>query len=333
MVGLHAADTIMTNEGLRVEGPANPTSQSARHLFRAYGLLFASSIPVPEMTPVDADAVGDQQPDVNISLGTMPEHLEQALIYPSGHEANAEQFLLRVADVGEYLVSRGVDIVIDPAPGVTAHELRVFMLGTCLGVLLHQRGFLVLHASGIGTEQGAVLFAGNSGAGKSTLLAELLRRGEKMLVDDVCAIRVRDDALPIVVPSYPRTRLWGETAARLSIDTTDLTRTRPQMDKYERQVPEQFWDREVPLFRLYHLAGSNGSELSLMRLGPLEAFNTVLHNTYRKVLLEGLVRQREHFEMVSRTARASTVIRVIRPVETFQLRELADLVMLDLQEG
>jgi hypothetical protein len=323
----------MTHERYRAEDQSDPTVRSTSHLFRAYGLLFASSIPVPEMTPVDDDGVGDRRPDVTISLGPTPRHLDQALTYPSGHEANAEQFLLRVADVGQYLVSGGVDIVIDPAPGVTSHELRVFMLGTCLGVLLHQRGFLVLHASGIGTERGAVLFAGNSGAGKSTLLAELLGRGEKMLVDDVCAIHVGAETLPIVVPSYPRTRVWGETAARLSIDTTGLPRTRPQMDKYERQVPEQFWDREAPLLRLYHLAGSNGSELSLTRLGPLEAFHTVLHNTYRKVLLEGLVRQREHFEMVSRAARASTVIRVIRPAETFQLRELADLIMLDLQEG
>jgi hypothetical protein len=324
---------MTTPQNGHTETPTSDTSGQG-YWFRGYGLLFHSAIPVPEMSAVGPEALGPAgRTDVTIGFGSIPEHLDAPIRAGVLHEANAEQFLLRVENVARYLVSRGNEILIEPVPGVSAHEVRVFLLGSVLGGLLHQRGFLVLHASGIGTERGAVLFAGDSGAGKSTLLSEFLRRGHRMMVDDVAAIKVDGGTHPVVVPSYPRTRLWGETARRLSIDTTGLSRTRPEMDKYERQLPDQFWDQEAPIAAIYHLAGSDGDEFSLTTLGPTDAFHTVLNNTYRQMLLDGLARRQEHFGLASSTARLARVIRVIRPAHTFQLVELADRILADLEAG
>ena len=191
-----------------------------------------------------------------IAEGDFPDELPEALESSRVHQVNAEAFLLRVDGVGRYLVRDGREILIDPDPVASAHDVRVYLLGTCLGALLHQRGYLVLHASGIATDGGAVLFAGASGAGKSTLLAEMLRRGYKMIVDDVCAVRFDTAGQPMVVPSYPRTRLWADAAARFAIDTTNLPRTRSSWDKFERQVPDQFSDREAKLTHVFHLAAA-----------------------------------------------------------------------------
>lgn len=320
------------------QGPdAHPNTElhepvGPNYWFSGYGLLFRSSFPVPEMTAVDPASLAPHcRSDVTISAGPVPEHLHDPTTVGSVHEATSDEFLLRVRDVGRFLVSRGCAVMVEALPSATDHDVRVFLLGSCLGALLHQRGFLVLHASGIGTTHGAVLFAGDSGAGKSTLLAELLRRGMRMMVDDVAGVTVDASGRPIVVPSYPRTRLWSDTASKLSIDTEGLHRTRDNMDKYERQLPDQFWDREAPLVRLYHLAGSNGAELSLTPLGHFEAFETLLANTYRQVLLDSLSRRDVHFELASLTARFSKVVRVIRPAEPFLLTELADLIVQDLK--
>jgi hypothetical protein len=300
--------------------------------YQAYGLEFHSSVPIPEMSEADSPRChADGLPDVTISIGTVPDHLENPIIAGSAYETNSDQLLLRIKNVGHYLVSGGRTVVISPANDATSHEVRVFLLGTCLGAVLNQRGFLVLHASVIGTQQGAILFAGQSGAGKSTLLAELLARGHRMMVDDVCGVRFDDPARPVVVPSYPRTRLWASAAGRLSIDVRGLPRTRPSMDKYERQVPEQFWDREAPLSRLYHLTAADTDQLTITRLDPLEAFQTVLGNTYRDVmLLDGFGRRPEHFAMASNVARTAIVSRVIRPEDGFRLSGLADLIEQDL---
>ena len=300
-----------------------------QHWFRAYGLLFGASIPIPEMTAADvAGLPRGAAPDVVIADGDFPDSLPDPVVRSRVHEVNAEALLLRVDGVGRYLVSGGREVLIDPDPAATAHDVRVYLLGTCLGALLHQRGFLVLHASGVATERGAVLFAGASGAGKSTLLAELLRRGYKMVVDDVCAVRFDAEDQPIVVPSYPRTRLWADAAAQFAIDTTNLPRTRSSWDKFERQVPEQFSDREANLTHVFCLAAPcDGGELSLERLGPIDAFTTLVENTYRGILLDGLDRRTDHFELASRAARAVEVIRVRRPAGSYGVEEVADVVV------
>jgi hypothetical protein len=160
------------------------------------------------------------------------------------------------------------------------------------------------------------------------LLAELLRRGYKMVVDDVCAVRFDGAGDPIVVPSYPRTRLWADAAERLAIDTTQLPRTRPSWNKFERQVTDQFWDREARLTHVFHLAGPHdGPDFSVERLGPIEAFTTLMANTYRGVLLDGLDRRTGHFQLASRAASAVRVIRVGRPAASTGVAELAAVIL------
>jgi hypothetical protein len=231
---------------------ADDVGLDALQWFRAYGLLFASSIEIPEMLPAGELPPG-ATPDVVVARASFDNSLVHPIATSDVHQVDHDTLLLRVADVGRFLVSNGRQILFDPDPAATAHDVRVYLLGTCLGALLHQRGFYVLHASGIRSGRAAVLFTGDSGAGKSTLLGELLRRGFPMVVDDVCAVRFDGDT-PIVVPSYPRTRLWADAASRLSVDTTALPRTRSSWDKFERQVTEQFSDVEVGMSHVFQLA-------------------------------------------------------------------------------
>jgi hypothetical protein len=300
-----------------------------QHWFRAYQLLFAASFPIPEMMTADfVEPPRGSVPDVVIATAEFPDVLPNSLGSSAVHEVNAEALLLRVAGVGRYLVRGGREILVDPDDAATDHDVRVYLLGTCVGALLHQRGFLVLHASGVATDEGCVLFTGESGVGKSTLLAEFLRRGYKMVVDDVCAIRFDSAGRPIVVPSYPRTRLWADAAARLAIDTSHLPRTRPSWDKFERQVTDQFSDREAKLTHVFHLAGQHDSdELSLERLGQIEAFRTLVDNTYRGILLDGMDLRKTHFELASRTARSVNLTRVTRPAGSDTVEELAALLI------
>lgn len=307
-------------------------NEDLQHWSRAYQLVFASSFPIPEMLNIDVETRGEITPDVVIGEGEFPDHLPDALESSAVHEVDAQALLLRVEGVGRYLVRDGREILIDVDPAATAHDVRVYLLGTCLGVLLHQRGLLILHASGVVTDLGAMVFAGASGAGKSTLLAELLRRGYDMIVDDVCAIRFDDDSRPFVLPAYPRTRLWADAAAKFEVDTANLPRTRSSWDKFERQVPDQFWDHEAGLTHVFHLAGPHdGAEILLESLPPIEAFRTLVEHTYRGMLLDGLDLRASHFDLASRAASSVTVIRVRRPAGSYRLEELADLVLGSLE--
>lgn len=263
----------------------------------------------------------------------MPATLEN----PTGkgvlYQATASQFLLNLNDVARYLVQNGNEIIVEPAADSLESDVRVFLLGSCIGALLHQRGLLVIHAGALYTERGAVLFTGHSGCGRSTLLGELMRRGYQMMVDDVCAVTLDPAGTPLVLPGYPRTRLWSDAAHKLEQDITTMERTRPAMEKYERHIPEQYWDQPASLRRIYLLGTSNKDELELKLVPRIDTFSIVLHNTYRHQFLDGLAMRAPHFSLATAVAKHSTVTRVTRPSHPFRLTELADRIEQDLAQG
>lgn len=179
------------------------------------------------------------------------------------------------------------------------------------------------------TERGAVMFCGRSGVGKSTILGAMMREGHRMIVDDVCAIDNSPDG-PLVLPGYARTRVWADSARELEVDTTHLTRTRDSIEKFERQV-EDFWPDALPARALYHLTSSNRRDIEITPLSAVDAFQTVVTQTYRARLVGGLETQREHFAQASAFAASVPVRRIERPEGSFALDELVAAVSFDLE--
>jgi hypothetical protein len=62
------------------------------------------------------------------------------------------------------------------------------LLDTVLFTVSFARGLELLHAGAVLTQRGAIAIAGPTGAGKSSLVAELMRRGHRLLSDDVLAL-------------------------------------------------------------------------------------------------------------------------------------------------
>ncbi len=298
---------------------------SADYSYSAFGLSFRSQIHLPEL-----QATCDLgEPDVSIRIGTVPESLESPSKRGVLYQAGENQFLLRVDRVARYLVPGGTEITIQPAPGSLDGDVRVFLLGSCLGALLHQRGVLALHASSIQTDAGAVLFAGSSGMGKSTTLGAFLRRGYPMLSDDIASIALDDSDSPVVMPAFPRTKLWADSAQRLGHDITSLTRVRPKQEKYEIAAHDRFADKAVPPHHVYLLTTSNKDELRLEQVENLDRFKVLLNNAYRVGFLDGLSLQPAHFQLASAVANKVPVTRVVRPHNPERLDELIDLIEAD----
>jgi hypothetical protein len=303
------------------------------YFYQAYQLTIRADFPFPEFLPAVPPVGGidsDAPPDVVIRYGAVPLTLEGATGRGVLYQATAKQFLLAMDGVARYLVQDGNEIIVEPAPASLDSDVRVFLLGSCLGALLHQRGMLVLHAGAVHTDRGAVLFTGSSGSGKSTLLGELLRRGHTMMVDDVCAVVLDPAGAPLVLPGYPRIRLWADAAEKLEHDIGGMVKTRPEMEKYERQVTEQYWDQPAPLRRIYLLNTVNRDLLALNPEPRIHTFQIMLHNTYRQRFVDGLQMRAAHFDLITAVARQTGVTSVTRPAQPFRLQELADLIERDL---
>jgi hypothetical protein len=303
------------------------------YFYQAYQLTIHADFPIPEFllaAPPAGRAGSGAPPDVIIRRGSVPASLEGATGKGVLYQATSNRFLLTMDEVARYLVQDGNEIIVEPAAGGLDSDVRVFLLGSCLGALLHQRGLLVLHAGAVHTDRGAVVFTGASGSGKSTLIGELLRRGHTMMVDDVCALALDPAGAPSVLPGYPRTRLWADAVEKLEHDITGMNRTRPALEKYERQVTEQYWGQPAPLHRIYLLTSGNPDRLALEPEPPIRTFQTMLHNTYRRRFLDGLQMRAAHFDLIAAVAKQTGVTRVVRPTQPFRLQELADLIEQDL---
>ncbi|MES2987565.1 MAG: HprK-related kinase A [Pseudomonadota bacterium] len=115
----------------------------------------------------------------------------------------------------------GGDFVIpDAAPLPLAQGLLAAEMGMNLQMALGQRGFLLLHASGVERDGRAVLMTGISGAGKSTLAALLMARGWRMMGDEFILIdpatgmahafprliSLKNEAIPVAEALLPNAR-------------------------------------------------------------------------------------------------------------------------------
>src|SRR5262245_57475467 len=147
--------------------------------FTAYGLNIDSEIDLPELRRRVEGA-----PDVSIRYALSSDDLPGAKRNNPGWQSKENQLLLTIKDVAKYFILEGREIRIERSANSREEDIRVFLLGSVLGALMHQRNILTLHASAIRCSRGAVLFMGPSGYGKSTLAGSMLQRGYSMIADD-----------------------------------------------------------------------------------------------------------------------------------------------------
>jgi hypothetical protein len=229
-------------------------------------------------------------------------------------------------DAGLFSIRDGSEIVIDPLPDVEEKVLRLCILGPGLGVLLHQRGLLILHASAVDLHGTAITFLGDAGQGKSTMAAAMHAKGHRLLADDVTAI-TSDNGRPTVLPAFPQFKLWPESVELLGEDADLLPTLEPGREKRARRIVEGFSSIPLPLARVYVL--SEGEELEMQRLGPQEALvNLVAHSYAARLLRE--TGASTHFLQCSSLVNSVPIRLLRRPLSFMALPEVVRLVEEDL---
>ena len=290
-----------------------------KHKYKVFGLNVESVPELPELMKFDFGI-----PDVSVSFDRVPDELEDYKSKGVLYKAKPGAFLFKLDTVGKFLVENGESIKIERLNDSTDEELRLFLLGSAFGALLHQREMLPFHGSTVVKDGRAVVISGNSGAGKSTLAAVLVKRGYHLLADDVSVMNFKDKEA-IIYPGIPHLKLWEDVLKKMG-EPTDYEKVRPQLLKYRKPVQDSIIDEAIRAEKIIILGTKNSEGFESKQVKGIEKFNMLKNNTYRFQFVEGLGVTKKHFEMVSRLAGSVEVWQVRRPSSPLLLEELADYV-------
>lgn len=140
--------------------------------YKAFGLIINSPIFLPELTQPSSEF---REEDVRIQVGDLFAEWKEVEGESKYLHFEKEFCFFHVPDVAIFRIQSGDSIIVSPYPNVDFDKVRLFLLGTCMGILLMQRKILPLHGSAIAINGKAFAIVGESGAGKSTLAAAFLK--------------------------------------------------------------------------------------------------------------------------------------------------------------
>src|SRR5689334_20263902 len=248
---------------------------TSTHDYSVFGLKVRSALELPELVADRTNA----EPDVSIAAGTLDTAIRNA-----GLHTEDEGLILVVPDVARFRISGGKSITVEPERAVPEGNVRLYLLGSAFGALLHQRGLLPLHANAVEIDGMAVAFMGESGAGKSTLAAWFHDRGHRVLADDVCVVHSTASGSPVISSGLPRLRLWAEALELTGRDVASFDRSyladADHIDKFDVPIKSTAnVGLEIELGALYLLR--RGGEFTVTELSGAEAGEAVIANIYR----------------------------------------------------
>ncbi|MEQ1717677.1 MAG: hypothetical protein ABL907_17145, partial [Hyphomicrobium sp.] len=228
-------------------------------------------------------------------------------------DQSSHAILLRFADIGRFLVRDGSEIIYERGMGVPDRELRLHILGTAMGTLLHQRKLLPLHGSAVCVGGRATLFIGHQRAGKSSLAAHLAQHGHVVLNDDVSVVTSNDQGEPHIQPGTAHLKLWRDALESLGRDPAALTKVSGPFDKFFMPINTQP-QRAAPVREILVLADAeDGAATRVRRLSLLEASQVLVQQTYRPEIIEVLGLHQAHFRQCVELAGRLPVAQLIRP--------------------
>lgn len=300
--------------------------------YTAYGLAIRSAFELPELPTVNDPS----NPDVDIVDGSG--QLEPVPDSVPGEgtrriQATAGQCRLTYDGIGTFLVEDGSRVAFDAddeaiaAGDVPSKVVRRLFENEMMGILCHQRGVLVLHASAVAVEGRAAVFLGPCGAGKSTTAAAFHAQGYTVLEDDVVCIQ-SDDGGPRVRPGVPQLRLKPDAIDALGIEGT----TRPEggtgsVKRYKHLEPSR---GPVPLTACYLLTRSE--ELTVEPVDPRERVLELITRTYTGGMLEETDATGTNLTQCSQVATTVPFRRLSRPQRHDALPDLVERVAADLRK-
>lgn len=277
--------------------------------YKAFGLVLGSELEMEELP------LSDQEIDVKIVFNEVNEHVETEPKIYGYCDVKPNKVILIIPNVAKFRMTDGQLIEVDAADHVDPLTLKLFLLGSCMGAILIQRGSIPIHGSALYYKDRGILVVGDSGAGKSTLASALVNRGAQLLSDDVIPMIIKD-GIYYAVPSVPLQKLAQESMSERDLSNF-VNREVPYSDKNRKKYyvdrNNVFYDNFMKIDNVVNIVLSDLDHVNICNISGSEKMKILLNNIYRFEFVNGLKKQKECFEVCSGISTQSQVYILKRP--------------------
>jgi hypothetical protein len=297
-------------------------------LFKAFGLNINSEIFLSELPIMD---VRKDLIDIEISIKNLKSKWAELNIPNDEFVVRENEVMFQIPDIAIFSIRDGSKITVSPLDDYDVDTARLYLLGTCMGAILLQRKILPLHGSAVVIDGKAYGFVGDSGAGKSTLASAFLKNGYQLLTDDVIAIHLSEEEVPIVTPSYPQQKLWQESLNEFGMGNHQYRPLLARETKYAVPIGLNFTAESAPLAGVFELVKTEGGQLEILPIQGLERLRTLLYHTYRHFIISPSGLMEWHFNMITRIVNKIDMFQLCRPISRFTAHDLPPLILKTLR--
>ena len=289
--------------------------------YTTYGLSIRSELELPGLIE------GHSQTDVIIELEAYESHPELHLNQTTYHSAQAGHFTFNVRKTAHYIVRNGNSVTVIPHPDGVLEDIRLYLLGTVLAVLIQQRGDLLFHASAISKQGQVILLSGESGVGKSTLAYEMVsNRGWKLCADDVARFSVIGDQIQIY-PSYPYMKINEDILDHAGLSKDNFAKVSRKWGKYRIPHISNYEKNPTRARSIFLIQSEALSSLTMQEITGAEKWVQIRSMLYRAEYLIGTTTESKIHTTLSTVSRYLPLIQVCRPIQPFtysRVKELAN---------
>lgn len=293
-------------------------------LYKAFGHSIQSEIALPELQQIDHEVLAA---DIVILYADLTEKWLEMAVHSKLFHCKDALIMFRVPHVAVFAVENGNTIYVSPEHELHEDQIRLYLLGTCMGAILLQRRILPLHGSAIVINDKAYAFVGYSGHGKSTLASAFIQLGYQLLTDDVVAVTLDHNKIPYVTPAYPQQKLWQESLNTFGMDAQQYRPLFERETKYAIPVGAHFSTETIPLAGIFELVKCDCSGVQIRPIDKLERLPLLYRHTYRNLLLADSGLMKWHFDITTRLSSSVDIYQLQRPMNEPTVHHLTQLVI------
>jgi hypothetical protein len=297
--------------------------------YKAFGLKIKSMIPLPELTCLYEPK---ETSEVLIEVADFDDYWEEKGALQGKMIVENHKVMFRIPETATFLIKDGQRIIVSPMQNSDENKIRLYILGTCMGVLLMQRKVLALHGSAIAVNGKAYAFVGDSGAGKSTLASAFMKNGYQLLSDDVIPLNINENGIPYVIPSYPQQKLWEESLQNFGMDTANYKPLFDRENKFAIPVHSNYCDHPLPLAGVFEITKTEEVNANVIPILNLERFSTLFSQTFRHTLIPTLGLTEWHFKESASIINNIKMYQIQRPKVGFTAPALVEQILKKIEE-